>query len=133
MVFSCPAGAFFHGKRMLKQQQGSRRQAAVSKRGGSRQEAGREHLRAETYAALCRVSERTLGLLDCHCNALFRPSVPWCFPVRQVRFFSWQKDAEAAARKQAAGSSEQARGQQAGGRPPPPPPPPAAAAVESKS
>ena len=34
-----------------------------------------------------RVSEGTLGLVDYHCRAPFRPSVPWCFPVREVRFF----------------------------------------------
>ena len=44
---------------------------------------------------LTRVSEGTLGLVDCHCEAPFRPSVPWCFPVREVRFFKaicWLKD-----------------------------------------
>ena len=43
---------------------------------------------------LTRVSEGTLGLVDCHCEAPFRPSVPW-FPVREVRFFKavcWLKD-----------------------------------------
>ena len=64
-----------HGKRMLKQQQGSRRQAAVSKRVGSRQ---------EIHSLPAGSSEQ--ALLGCHCNALFRPLVPWCFPVRQVIF-----------------------------------------------
>ena len=44
---------------------------------------------------LTRVSEGTLGLVDYHCRAPFRPSVPWCFPVREVRFFKaicWLKD-----------------------------------------
>ena len=36
---------------------------------------------------LTRVSEGTLGLVDSHCRAPFRPSVPWCFPVREVRLF----------------------------------------------
>ena len=35
---------------------------------------------------LTRVSEGTLGLVDYHCRAPFRPSVPWCFPVREVHF-----------------------------------------------
>ena len=44
---------------------------------------------------ITRVSERTLGLVDYHCRAPFRPSVPWCFPVREVHFFKaicWLKD-----------------------------------------
>ena len=44
---------------------------------------------------LTRVSEGTLGLVDYHCRAPFRPSVPWCFSVREVRFFKaicWLKD-----------------------------------------
>ena len=44
---------------------------------------------------LTRVSEGTLGLVDYHCGAPFRPSLPWCFPVREVRFFKaicWLKD-----------------------------------------
>ena len=34
-----------------------------------------------------KVSEGTLGPMDYHCRAPFRPSVPWCFPVREVHFF----------------------------------------------
>ena len=45
---------------------------------------------------LTRVSEGTLGLVDSHCKAPFRSSVPWCFPVREVRLFNkaiyWLKD-----------------------------------------
>ena len=41
----------------------------------------------EICVFLTRVSEGTLGLVDDHCRAPFRPSVPWCFPVREVRFF----------------------------------------------
>ena len=44
---------------------------------------------------LTRVSEGTLDLVDYHCRAPFRPSVPWCFSVREVRFFKaicWLKD-----------------------------------------
>ena len=47
------------------------------------------------FVFLTRVSEGTLGLVDYHCRAPFRPSVPWCFPVRGVRFFKaicWLKD-----------------------------------------
>ena len=35
------------------------------------------------------------SLVDYHCRAPFRPSVPWCFPVREVRLFKaicWLKD-----------------------------------------
>ena len=49
----------------------------------------------EIYVFLTRVSEGTLGLVDYHCRAPFRPSVPWCFPVREVRLFKaiyWLKD-----------------------------------------
>ena len=42
--------------------------------------------RAGNLCFLTRVSEGTLGLVDYHCRAPFRPSVPWCFPVREVRF-----------------------------------------------
>ena len=35
---------------------------------------------------LTGVSEGTLGLVDYHCRAPVRPSVPWCFPVREVHF-----------------------------------------------
>ena len=51
--------------------------------------------RAGNLCFLTRVSEGTLGLVDYHCRAPFRPSVPWCFPVREVRFFKaicWLKD-----------------------------------------
>ena len=41
--------------------------------------------RAGNLCFLTRVSEGTLGLVDYHCRAPFRPSVPWCFPVREVR------------------------------------------------
>ena len=34
-----------------------------------------------------RVSEGTLGPVDYRCRAPCRPSVPWCFPVREVHFF----------------------------------------------
>ena len=43
--------------------------------------------RAGNLCFLTRVSEGTLGLVDYHCRASFRPSLPWCFPVREVRFF----------------------------------------------
>ena len=43
--------------------------------------------RAGNLCSLTRVSEGTLGLVDYHCRAPFRPSVPWCFPVREVRFY----------------------------------------------
>ena len=42
--------------------------------------------RAGNLCFLTRVSEGTLGLVDYYCRAPFRPSVPWCFPVREVRF-----------------------------------------------
>ena len=42
--------------------------------------------RAGNLCFWTRVSEGTLGLVDYHCRAPFRPSVPWCFPVREVRF-----------------------------------------------
>ena len=51
--------------------------------------------RAGNLCFLTRVSEGTLGLVDYHCRAPFRPSVPWCFPVREVHFFKticWLKD-----------------------------------------
>ena len=51
--------------------------------------------RAGNLCSLTRVSEGTLGLVDYHCRAPFRPSVPWCFPVREVRFLKaicWLKD-----------------------------------------
>ena len=35
---------------------------------------------------LTGVSEGTLSLVDYHCRAPFRPSVPWRFPVREVHF-----------------------------------------------
>ena len=49
----------------------------------------------EICVFLTRVSEGTLDLVDYHCRAPFRPSVPWCFSVREVRFFKaicWLKD-----------------------------------------
>ena len=51
--------------------------------------------RAGNLCSLTRVSEGTLGLVDYHCRAPFRRSVPWCFPVREVHFFKaicWLKD-----------------------------------------
>ena len=51
--------------------------------------------RAGNLCFLTRVWEGTLGLVDYHCRAPFRPSVPWCFPVREVRLFKaicWLKD-----------------------------------------
>ena len=49
----------------------------------------------ESCVFLTMVSEGTLGLVDYHCRAPFRPLVPWCFPVREVHFFKaicWLKD-----------------------------------------
>ena len=57
--------------------------------------------RAGNLCFLTRVSEGTLGLVDYHCRAPFRPSVPWCFPVREVRFFKaicWLKDVASSCR-----------------------------------
>ena len=51
--------------------------------------------RAGDLCFLTRVSEGTLGLVDYHCRAPFSSSVPWCFPVREVRLFKaicWLKD-----------------------------------------
>ena len=51
--------------------------------------------RAGNLCFLTRVSEGTLGLVDDHCRAPFRPSVPWCFPVREVHCFKatcWLRD-----------------------------------------
>ena len=76
--------------------------------------------RAGNLCFLTKVSEGTLGLVDYHCRAPFRPSVPWCFPVREVRFFKaicWLKAhqqeeglvagaAAAAAGSSAAGTTE---------------------------
>ena len=69
--------------------------------------------RAGNLCFLTKVSEGTLGLVDYHCRAPFRPSVPWCFPVREVRFFKaicWlkahqQEEGLVAAAAAAAGSS----------------------------
>ena len=41
----------------------------------------------EICVFLTRVSEGTLGPVDYRCRAPCRPSVPWCFPVREVHFF----------------------------------------------
>ena len=76
--------------------------------------------RAGNLCFLTRVSEGTLGLVDYHCRAPFRPSVPWCFPVREVRFFKaicWLKAHQqeeglvAGAAAAAAGSSSSSRKQ----------------------
>ena len=56
--------------------------------------------RAGNLWFLTRVSEGGLSLVDYHCRAPFRPSVPWCFPVREVRLFKaiyWLKDVVIAA------------------------------------
>ena len=50
--------------------------------------------------------------MDYHCRAPFRPSVPWCFPVREVRFFKaicWLKDvaSKVAAEQLTAGAGQQ--------------------------
>ena len=42
--------------------------------------------RAGNLCFLTTISEGTLGPVDYHCRAPFRPSVPWCFPVREVHF-----------------------------------------------
>ena len=70
----------------LQQEQGSRKAMWTS---------CQELRRAGDLSFLTRVSEGTLGLVDSHCRAPFRPSVPWCFPVREVRLFKaicWLKD-----------------------------------------
>ena len=64
------------------------------------------------FVFLTRVSEGTVGLVDYHCRAPFRPSVPWCFPVREVRFFKaicWLKDvaSKVAAEQLTAGAGQQ--------------------------
>ena len=61
---------------------------------------GQELPRAGNLCFLTRVSEGRLGLVDYHCRAPFRPSVPWCFPVREVHFIKaicWLKDVVKAA------------------------------------
>ena len=105
MVFSCPGGAFFKAICSLKDvasscSSRSRSSAAATAKVAAAaaysrsRAAGRpcghscqELPRAGTLCSLTRVSEGTLGLVDYHCRAPFRPSVPWCFPVREVRFF----------------------------------------------
>ena len=42
--------------------------------------------RAGNLCFLTRASEGTLGRMDYHCRAPFRPSVPWRFPIREVHF-----------------------------------------------
>ena len=99
MVFSRPGGAFFEAIRWLND-------VANSCSGRSRSSAAATSRAAKSwkFVFLTRVSEGTLGPMDYHCRAPFRPSVPWRFPVREVHFLRqfvdqtmWQTVAASAA------------------------------------
>ena len=104
MVFSCPGGAFFWWLKDVASSCSSRSRssaaattkiAAEQLTAGAGQQEGHVDKLPRAGNILTRVSEGTLGLVDYHCRAPFRPSVPWCFPVREVRFFKaicWLKD-----------------------------------------
>ena len=105
---STPAGGGACSRSSSSSRSSSRKQRSSNSRSSNRaaysrsRAAGRpcghscqELPRAGNLCFLTRVSEGTLGLVDYHCRAPFRPSVPWCFAVREVRFFKaicWLKD-----------------------------------------
>ena len=108
LVKSTPAGGGACSRSSSSSSSSSRKQRSSNNRSSSRaaysrsRAAGRpcghscqELPRAGNLCFLTRVSEGTLGPVDYHCRAPFRPSVPWCFPVREVRFFKaicWLRD-----------------------------------------
>ena len=95
MVFSCLGGAFFKAICWLKDVASSCSSRSRSSAAATTKVAAEQLPRAGNLCFLTRVSEGTLGLVDYHCRAPFRPSVPWCFPVREVHFFKaicWLKD-----------------------------------------
>ena len=104
MVFSRPGGVFFAAicwlndlanscsSRSRSSTAATTKVAAEQLTAGAGQQDGHVDKlpRAAKSWKLCfltGVSEGTLGLVDYHCRAPFRPSVPWCFPVREVHFF----------------------------------------------